>query len=138
MHAWTAIVFVIFLVTGCAPGQLPPIKEAAIAISDTSKCYGLDTNFSFVADRYDDGPSGFQRIYQKNFAHMFDFGVPGKIQSEAKYARVTVNAKDNSMHILFFSESENLIYQVDFDNAKILECENGRTVTVFSNILLRW
>ena len=106
---------------------------------EPGKCFGLDVNYSFVADHWEKSFYGPTRIsIPFNFANSFDFDLLEPNRSRTAYAKVVSAPRNTALRIFFFSADEALVHQVEFRGG-ITECDlNRTTVSVTEFVRIPW
>ncbi|SRR6266571_8234941 len=108
-------------------------------IFEPGKCFGLDVNYSFIADHSEKSFYGPTRInIPFNFANSFDFDLVETNRSRTAYAKAVSAPGNTALRILFFSADGALVHQVEFPGG-ITECElNKTTVSVTEFVKIPW
>ncbi len=106
---------------------------------EPGKCFGLDVNYSFIADHSEKSFYGPTRIsIPFNFANSFDFDLLETNRSRTAYAKVVSASGNTVLRILFFSADGALVHQVEFPGG-ITECElHKTTVSVTEFVKIPW
>ena len=106
---------------------------------EPGKCFGLEVNYSFIADHSEKSFYGPTRIsIPFNFANSFDFDLLETNRSRTVYAKVASAPGNAALRIFFFSAEGALVHQVEFPGG-ITECElNKTTVSVTEFVRIPW
>jgi hypothetical protein len=124
-----AAVLMFVTLAGCAAPPDQSVRHQQTNI-EPGKCFGLDVNYSFIADR-SEKPfyEATRTVIPFNFANSFYFDLDHTIISQIAYAKVVVAPESATLRFLFFSADGSFVFQkTDFHNAEVIECGLDRTI----------
>jgi hypothetical protein len=110
----------------CATMVDPPPRKQADIHPNFAKCYGLNADFYFIAERYE-RPWLSNSSVPFNFANLFHFGLRNDVERNVRYARLQVDPASPEVRIVFSSSTDEVLYRRTLENSHV-DCSDDRTV----------
>ncbi len=130
----TAAVLTFVSLAGCSGPPDQTVRQQQTDF-EPGKCFGLDVNYSFIAD-HSEKPfyEATRTSIPFNFANSFYFDLDHAIISQIAYAKLVVAPESATLRLLFFSADGTLVFQkTDFHNVDVIECGIDRTILSLSS-----
>ena len=123
------VFFLIVGIGGCGPRPLSMDPPEA-SLPDTSKCYGLATNFHYAADRFsadDYSTKALGARKHEHFLNMFGFVSHPDLKEKPAYGRAVFDPARKSLELALHAEDRRLLARTTIPKAAILDCGPEQT-----------
>ena len=131
--AWTAVCVAVSIAACGTPGGVEQTTEPDRF--EAGKCFGLDTNISYSAERSSQSGDDIWLPSRFTFANSFDFVPAARDAREIAYANAALDPTSRELTIRFLSSSGRLIQESFVSAVELHGCTDNETEIYFDRSL---